>query len=149
MYADFPEDTNGKGRAAAIAGRHTIQRDLGSDPNKFMVVDLRPVILQAVEEAKSNYPNIPEWVLGYEATKQDIIQDTKGKLQRLRNERKRQKTVADQGWPGAQKTTVPTRPGRAASCEEAVSTAIGRTFLFLIRLLATVIREFPNDRTRI
>jgi hypothetical protein len=154
MYADFPQDTNGAGKDAR---RRIIQRDLGSDPNKFMVVDLRPVIVQAVDEAKGNYLDISEWELGYEATKKEIIRDTEVKLQkqkdiiaqekkilqqRRRSRSKRQKLDdgdSDEGLPGAQKTAVPTRPGREANYEEAESTAIGRTFLFLIRLLATVI----------
>ena len=151
MYADFPQDTNGAGKDAS---RRIIHRDLGSDPNKFMVVDLRPVIVQAVDEAKGNYQIISEWDVGYEATKKEIIRETREKSQKqkdviaqekkeLRQRSKRQKTDdlrdSDEGLPGAQKTAVPTRPGREASYEEAESTAIGRTFLFLIRLLATVI----------
>jgi hypothetical protein len=73
MYADFPQDTNGAGKDAS---RRIIHRDLGSDPNKFMVVDLRPVIVQAVDETKGNYLHVSEWDLGYEATKKEIIRDT-------------------------------------------------------------------------
>jgi hypothetical protein len=126
-------------------------------------VDLRPVIVQAVDETKGNYLHVSEWDLGYEATKKEIIRDTQEKLQEQRviiaqekkklrkrssPQTKRRKTddddlgESDDGLPGAQKTAVPTRvtrPGREASYEEAESTAIGRTFLFLIRLLATVI----------
>jgi hypothetical protein len=157
MYADFPQDTNGAGKDAS---RRIIHRDLGSDPNKFMVVDLRPVIVQAVDEAKGNYQHVSEWDLGYEATKKEIIRDTLDKLQKQKDiiaqekkklrkrsspQTKRRKIEhddlgeSDDGLPGAQKTAVPTRPGREANYEEAESTAIGRTFLFLIRLLATVI----------
>lgn len=38
MYADFPQDTNGAGKDASSS---IIHRDLGSDPNKFMVVESR------------------------------------------------------------------------------------------------------------
>lgn len=77
-----------------------------------------------------------------------IAQEKKKLRKRSSPQTKRRKTddddlgESDDGLPGAQKTAVPTRvtrPGREASYEEAESTAIGRTFLFLIRLLATVI----------
>ena len=71
----------------------------------------------------------------------DIIAQEKKKLRKRRSPQSKRRKIdeSDEGLPGAQKTAVPTRPGREASYEEAESTAIGRTFLFLIRLFATVI----------
>ena len=56
MYADFPQDTNGAGKDAS---RRIIHRDLGSDPNKFMVVDLRPVIVQGTAGCRRNKGQLP------------------------------------------------------------------------------------------
>jgi hypothetical protein len=117
MYEDFPEDTKGTGRDALATGHPKIHRDLGSDPSKYTMVDLRPVIGLAVVEAKGNFRDGKDWELGYDGTEEEIRKETQAKY----------------------KAKMPKVGGKSHYYQTHDSTVVGRTVLFLIRLLATVI----------